>query len=72
MSEPTLEEKYAWLCNKFRVHDVDTWEGDALLSPKIATGVCFQFSTDTEFPITIDRAIILSMQDEATNLRSKQ
>jgi hypothetical protein len=50
---PTLQQKYDFLCSKFRLSSVDFWEQDALL-------VCpddsyyFQFS---EPPTTIDEAV---------------
>ncbi len=54
------------------VAELDVGENDAMLSPKRATGRCFQFSNSETFPISVDRAIILSMEDEATNQRSNQ
>lgn len=63
MMEPTLQQKYDWLCKQMRVRDIDVFECDALLAHKGIT-TYFQFPTQEEFPISVDRAIIHAMQEE--------
>lgn len=72
---PTLQEKYDWLCKQLEITDPDHWEKDATLRlknsyPETTCGdacrsLYFQFS-DTDYPDTIDEAVVLAMRTEKT------
>lgn len=55
--EPSLQEKYDFLCDKLAITAVDHWEQDALLSTE--DKIYFQFS---EAPETVDEAVLLAIK----------
>jgi hypothetical protein len=69
-NEPTLQEKYDWLCAKFYVHNICAWENDGLLAVRSSTSMYFQFSPQEPLPMSVDRAIVFAMQEE-TNKRKE-
>ncbi len=61
--KPPLQEKYDWLCAKFLVRGVDAYEQDAFLGIRSSLGMYFQFPAGEVLPISVDRAIVLAMQE---------
>lgn len=57
----TTEQKYAYICSKLRVTDVDLWEQDALLS---LGSTYFQFGGGDVYPPDADTAIVRLMREE--------
>lgn len=53
--QPTLQEKYDFICNQLKMTDIDYYEGDGLLQLK--SSIYFQLNNVT-VPESIDHAII--------------
>lgn len=59
LTEPTLQEKYDFLCDNLETVHMDYCERDGLLALKAR--LYFQFDSET-VPFTTDKAVILSIE----------
>lgn len=56
----TIKQKYEFLLSHLKLHDVDLWENDALLSMEKA--IYLQFPSSTKVPWTLDEAVDAALQ----------